>query len=100
MVNYGLAVTGDLATRGSKEKFFTLGVTIPLILTILGSLLSQVLGFSEPPYIISQILSILLFVSVVPLLSAPETLSEEKLRDRKLKRYLQKLRKVISEDKN
>ncbi len=100
MVNYGLAVTGDLGSRGSKEKFFALGVTIPLILTIIGSLLSEVLGFSEPPHIVSQALSILLFVSVVPLLSAPETLSEEKLRDRTIKKHIQKVREIVSEDKN
>jgi hypothetical protein len=100
MVNYGLTVTGDLASKGSKEKFFAFGVTIPLILTIIGSLLSEVLGFSEPPYIISAILSILLFISVVPLLSAPETLPEDKIRDRKMKRYVQKLKELISEDEN
>ena len=98
MVTYGLAVTSDLASKGSKEKFFAIVVTVPLILTILGSILSDVFGFSAPANVVSTVLSILLFVSVVPLLFAPETLPEEKIRTREIKRYMQRLGKIVSEE--
>ena len=48
---------------------------------------------------ILSILSIVLFVSIVPLLYASETLPESKIADKKMADHLEKVRKVIDESK-
>lgn len=97
MVSYGLTVTADFGSKGSKEKFYALGVTVPLILTILGTTLTEVFGFL-PADIISQFLSMLLFVSVIPLLFAPETLPRKIRKKRQLEEHIQKVKELVRKE--
>jgi MFS family permease len=97
MVLY-LVVPGDLSFPGSTERFYTVGWVLPLILYtgVEGS--GSLIGV-YPIDIFSTILSIILFVSVLPVLFAVETLSESKIRERKLKEYTEKVGKIIKETK-
>jgi hypothetical protein len=50
-----------------------------------------ILGISEPVSILSPILSVLLFVSIVPVLFASETLPVTELNSRRLREHLDKV---------
>jgi MFS family permease len=98
MVVY-LVVPGDLSFAGSAERFYTVGWVLPLVLYIGVEGTGKLTGFAPPINIFSTILSVVLFASVLPLLSAVETLSESKLRERRFREYAEKVGKVVQESK-
>ena len=93
-----LAIPGDIALSFAKEKFYALGTITPLILYLGISAVPRskfVVNISQ----ISSILSILLFLAVIPIILAKETLPENKMNNRKLKEYMVKLGKVMQDSK-
>jgi MFS family permease len=91
-----LAVPGDLAFSGSKEKYYALGTVLPLIIE-LG--LSNTTSSYVPANELAPILSIILFLSIIPILRARETLSEGKMYERKIKEHVKKVGKLVKESK-
>ena len=53
-----------------------------------------------PLDVFSTFLSILLFISVIPILYAKETLSESKIKMARLQDHMKKVQKVIKETEN
>jgi MFS family permease len=98
MVVY-LAVPGDLALPGSKEKFYALGISLPLIIIIGIPAISDFLNIGVPANSLSSVLSIIIFISVVPVLRASETLPETSIRERQLKEHVEKVGKLVEESK-
>jgi len=94
-----LAIPGDLASFGAREQFYLLAVVVPVILLGIFPLIPE-LGiltkFGSP---FSQILSVLLFLSVILIIQAKETLPESETRSRKMKDYLRKVTKLIQDSK-
>ncbi|KON33486.1 MAG: hypothetical protein AC479_04370 [miscellaneous Crenarchaeota group-6 archaeon AD8-1] len=93
-----LAIPGDLSDYSSREKFYALVVT-PLIVLFGLSLLDPNFLEDFPVSSFSQILSLLLFLSIIPVLRAKETLKESKIRQRKMKEYTQKVGKIVQKSK-
>lgn len=93
------AVPGDLSSSGSKEKFYALGAILPLIVYTVLTAMPPLLDVYIPASLLSPILSILLFISVIPVLFAKETLSSKKIRERKMKEYVDRVGKLIQESK-
>ncbi|MCW4030959.1 MAG: MFS transporter, partial [Candidatus Bathyarchaeota archaeon] len=69
-----LAVPGDLAIPSSTERFYTVGWVFPLILYIDVQGSERLIGVPPRIDIFSTILSVILFVSIIPLLYAVEPL--------------------------
>jgi MFS family permease len=93
-----ISVLGDLASYGSKEKFYAMGAIMPLILMLGFSALTSLLNVTLSGAIV-PVLSIILFLSVLPVLRASETLPQKKQEARKLKDHMDKVRKVIEESR-
>jgi MFS family permease len=98
MVAY-LAVPGDLALPGSREKFYALGIIIPIIIYMGIPAISEFLNIGVPANAFSSVLSIIIFVSVIPVLRASETLPESIIRERKLKEHVKKVGELVEESK-
>lgn len=94
-----LVIPGDLAFSGSEERFYVAGWVLPLVLYIGINGAARFINIAPPIDIFSTILSIILFASIVPIWSAPETLSESKIRERKFREYAEEVGKVIQESK-
>lgn len=92
-----MTVLGDLASNSSKERYYAAG-SIFLILPSSIQLLATILGITVESSVVSSILGIVLFVAVLPLLYAPETLPRDKIRARKFKKYLKKVKKLVEEE--
>jgi MFS family permease len=88
MVVY-FAVPGDLAFPGSQERFYALMGVLPFILFMSFSGIVDLIRTGPPVSVLSPILSIILFLSVVPVLRARETLSEKEMREREVREYLE-----------
>lgn len=87
-------VWGDLGENREKEKYYTLG-GLPYLLS---NLLSIIIG----PYVVNipsglafSFASFFLFMAVIPLMYAPETLPEKAMKDRELKSYVEKAQKLF-----
>ncbi len=93
-------IPGDLSVIGLREKFYGMGYILPI---------SILFGLSAVPVpkifplgsesSLSQIMSFILFLSIIPILLAKETLPEPKVRERRLKEYMERIGKIVSESK-
>ncbi|MEM2105745.1 MAG: MFS transporter [Candidatus Bathyarchaeia archaeon] len=88
-----LVIWGDLADNKEAEKYYLLGA-LPFLIS--GYIWVIVTPFAEIIYISTpfSIASFFLFLAVMPLMFAPETLPERKIRERELKSYIKKAKKI------
>jgi MFS family permease len=94
-----LAIPGDLAQGKAHEKFYAWNTVLPFIIYMATSTLPTVLGVGAPVNILSPILSMLLFLSVVPILYASETLPSSITQSRKMKEHLRQVEKTVEDSK-
>jgi MFS family permease len=90
-------IPGDLAFLGSEEKFYTMGLLIPFVLYTAINGAGRFFIYNLKLDISSTILSIALFLSVIPILYAKETLSQTKIKEIKFRDYTKKVSKVVRE---
>jgi hypothetical protein len=86
-------VWGDLSESGSREKYYLLG-GLPFLLSGLIEILVKPFVEVIPISTSFSLASVFLFLAILPLLYAPETLPEKKLKERELKGYIEKARKT------
>ena len=95
------AVWGDLGENRVKEKYYVLG-GLPYLLSNFLSILISPYAKDIPTGTAFSLASFFLFMAVIPLMYAPETLPEKAIKDRELKSYLEKAQKIAQNeaDKN
>jgi MFS family permease len=91
------AVWGDLGENHVKEKYYTLG-GLPYLLSSFLSILIEPYAKDIPTGTAFSIASFFLFMAVIPLMYAPETLPEKAMKDRELKSYLEKAQKIVQKE--
>jgi MFS family permease len=94
MVAY-FVIPADLARSTSREKHYAL-INVSAFVGFTGTVtLPVILGTSVPVSILSPILSILLFVSVVPVLFASETIPDV-LKSRRVQEHVEKIAREVA----
>lgn len=88
-----MTLWGDLAETNQKEKFYVLGGLPYLLAGFLPVVVKPFLGTIETATAFS-IASFFLFVAVLPLIYAPETLPEKKIKERELRDYVERAKKT------
>jgi MFS family permease len=93
-VIFVIVLWGDIAYGRSSSKFYALG-GLPYLLAyfvqvIAGYYVAEVVSV----YTIFSLASFFLFLAVIPLMYAPETLPEKTRRERELKSYVEKAKKI------
>jgi len=88
-----MTVWGDLAEDGQKEKYYVLGGLPYLLAGFLPVLIKPFVGEIETVTAFS-LASFFLFLAVLPLMYAPETLSEKKIREMELRSYTERAKKI------
>ena len=88
-----MALWGDLGENYEKEKYYTLG-GLPFILATFLSVLIKPYASVISTTTAFSFASFFLFLAVLPLMYAPETLPEKNIKDRELKSYMEKAKKV------
>lgn len=91
-----IIIWGDLGKHGSSEKYYIIG-SLPFLLSIFMRL--SVGGFvaaamTEAESTVFSFASFFLFLAILPLVYAPETLPEKTIRERELKKYIEKAQKA------
>ncbi len=91
-----LTVPGDLSVRGSREKFYGLGYILPLAILFSLSTIPYETIFSD--FSVSSfalILSVILFIAIIPVLRANETLSSKQVDERRIKEHMKKVEELV-----
>jgi hypothetical protein len=98
MVAY-FAIPADIARSTSREKLYAL-INVSAFVSFTGTVtLPVILETSVPVSILSPILSVLLFVSIVPVLFASETLPENLLKSRRMQEHIDRIAREIVKSK-
>ena len=95
-VMFILVLWGDLSPKGTKGEYYAIG-SLPFFLAELVGILSRpyVQGIpKESAQAAFSLASFFLFVAVLPLMYAPETLPEKKIKLRQFRKYMEKAKKV------
>jgi MFS family permease len=88
-----LTLWGDLSTMGAREKYYVLGIAPFFLTNILQLFLTPYLALI-PLSSAFSLAAFFLFVAVLPLMYAPETLPERKIRLRQLRSYVEAAKKI------
>jgi|YelNatPaOPRAMG01_1025707.scaffolds.fasta_scaffold19546_4 MFS family permease len=92
-VTFIFVVWGDFSEEGMREKYYLLG-NMPFLLSSWIQTLAKPFVEVIPIYTSFSLASFFLFLAVVPLMFAPETLPEKALRERELRSYIEKAKRV------
>jgi MFS family permease len=90
-------IWGDIGGNRVKEKYYTLGGLPYLLSTYLSIIIQPYVKYISPGLAFS-IASFFLFMAVIPLMYAPETLPEKSIKDRELKSYIEKAQKLVQKE--
>jgi MFS family permease len=93
VVLFFIVLWGDLANDMFKDKYYLLG-GLPFLLSWFVQLLIEPYVESISVYAAFSLAAFFLFLAVLPLMYAPETLPEKGIKERELKRYIEKAKKV------
>jgi len=86
-------VWGDLSETAAREKYYLLG-SMPYLFSSWIEILAKPIAEFIPIYASFSLASFFLFLAVVPLMFAPETLPEKTLRERELRSYIEKAKRI------
>jgi MFS family permease len=86
-------IWGDLARGRNSDKFYVIGA-LPYLFSNFFRLWLGPYVFEIPGTAIFSFASIFLFLAVLPLVYAPETLPEKQMRERELNIYIEKAQKI------
>jgi hypothetical protein len=90
-----IIIWGYLGKNGSSEKYYIIG-SLPFLLSIfmrlsVGAFVAE--AMTKAASTLFSFASFFLFLAILPLIYAPETLPEKTMRDRELKNYIEKAQK-------
>lgn len=88
---------GDLAQNRNSDKFFFLGA-LPFVSSYLLQLLLSPILKEIAPTLVFTFASVFLFLAMLPLIYAPETLPEKLMKDRDLKSYIENAKKKAQKE--
>ena len=103
-ITWGLLITvfftvvwGDLGENHAKEKYYTVG-GLPYLLSSFLSVVLVPIAKTISAGLTFTFASFFLFIAVIPLMYAPETLPEKTVKERELKSYVEKAQKLALEE--
>lgn len=93
-VIFWFTIWGDLAHGESSEKYYAIGILPYALSGFLRVTLGPYIADTVSEYAIFSFAAFFLFLAVVPLMYAPETLPEKAIRERELRSYIEKAKRV------
>ena len=92
-------IWGDLAKEQGSEKFYAIGSLPYLVSNFMRFSIGNYLGAAATQItLLFSFASFFLFLAILPLIYAPETLPEKHIKERELKGYLEKAQKIAQKE--
>ncbi len=98
LVLFLLTLWGDLSYSSPSDKFYALGAMPFFVSMLIGLTLGKQIVDNLPPTALFPFAAFFLFVAVLPLFYATETLPEKTMKDRDLKSYTEKALKKAQKE--
>jgi MFS family permease len=89
-----LTLWGDLSYGNASDKYYAIGGQPLLLSNFLRFILAPYIAVAVPDYAIFSFAALFLFLAVLPLVYASETLPEKTMKERELKSYIEKAKKA------
>jgi MFS family permease len=97
-VIFVVTVWGDLSNGSASDKYYALGVLPFFASKFIELVIGNGIANLIPSASIFSFTAFFLFLAVLPLVYAPETLSEKFMKDRELKSYFEKAQKYLEKE--
>jgi MFS family permease len=97
-VLFVVTIWGDLSHSNPSDKFYALGVSPFFISKMLQLIINSQIVAAIPISSIFSFIGIFLFLAVLPLIYAPETLPEKVMKDRDLNSYIEKAKRIVEKE--
>ncbi len=97
-VLFVMSIWGDLSQNTSIEKYYALGIIPFFISKYLSLVLGENVAAAVSVNTLFSFTAFFLFLAVLPLVYAPETLPEKVMKDRDLKSYIENAKKKAQKD--
>jgi MFS family permease len=88
-----ITIWGDLAHGKSSDKYYAIGALPYLLSNFMRILVGSYVGDAVSVNTVFSFAAFFLFLAILPLIYAPETLPEKHIRERELKSYIEKAQK-------
>jgi MFS family permease len=92
------SIWGDLSQGSSTEKYYAIGILPFFLSKYLSLVLANYVAASVSKYALFSFTAFFLFLGILPLIYAPETLPEKQMKDRELKNYIEKAQKIAQKN--
>jgi MFS family permease len=92
-ITFLMILWGDLSQKGGAEKYYVIG-SLPFFVNALVSLPVVTVASSLPTTAAFSLASFLLFLAVLPLMYAPETLPQKKIELQRIRGYVEQAKKL------
>jgi len=89
-----ITIWGDLSYGASSDKYYALGGLPFFVSNFLRLMIGSYIAETVSANAIFSLTAFFLFLAVLPLMYAPETLPEKKIRERELRQYVEKAKKI------
>ena len=89
-----ITIWGDLSYGASSDKYYALGGLPFFVSNFLRLMIGSYIAETVSANAIFSLTAFFLFLAVLPLMYAPETLPEKKIRERELRQYIEKAKKI------
>lgn len=93
-VIFWFTIWGDMAGEGPGEIYYVLGLLPYALSAFLRAVFGSWVAEFVSPYTVFSFVAFLLFLAVIPLMYAPETLPESTIRERELRHYIEKAKRI------
>jgi MFS family permease len=94
-VLFVVSIWGDLSQDASTDKYYAIGILPFFLSKYLQLVLANYVAQAVSKYALFSFVAFFLFLAVLPLVYAPETLPEKLMKDRDLKNYVEKAQKIV-----
>jgi MFS family permease len=98
MVPLLFSIAGDLGPKGGREPYYAISGLFWMVIETGFTFISSVVELTLDISIVSSILSLVMFLAVIPLLSIPETLPRSKISDRRISDYFERVLLTLEEE--
>ena len=98
-VLFVVCIWGELNPSAPSDKYYAIGVLPFFISESLSLMFTNSISLNVSPYTLFSFTAFFLFIAVLPLIYAPETLPEKIMKDRDLKSYVDKALKKVQDEK-
>jgi MFS family permease len=93
-----ITIWGELNPNTSSDKYYAIGVLPFFFSEFISFVMSNYISIGISPSALFSFTAFFLFIAVLPLVYAPETLPEKTMKDRDLKSYIEKAQKVVQKE--